>query len=193
MTIYDAHGLHTGNGAAMRTFTGRHVDPFTMTADDVVPADIVHSLAYQCRYNGHSKGWLSVARHSIHVSDWLEAHGHDGDMLLAGLLHDAAEAYIGDLIRPLKHRPEFQFFRELDERVTAVILERFGVGADNTGPYYLHPWKVLPEIIHEADNAITMSEVNFLRHREPYGFWTPASDEQEFRNYLADHRPEDFR
>lgn len=151
-TVYDAIGLHSRGKHEIRTYTGRHVDPFVMTRADVHHRDIAHALSHACRFGGHSEGHLSVARHSINVMHWLERHEASPSELLAGLLHDAAEAYIGDMVRPLKHRDEMQLYRELDDRVTAVILEAFGL-----------PYDELPAIVHEADVAVTNVEVHYLR------------------------------
>ena len=151
-TVYDAIGLHSRGKHEIRTYTGRHVDPFVMTTRDVHHRDIAHALSHACRFGGHSEGHLSVARHSIHVMQWLERHEATVQECLAGLLHDAAEAYIGDMVRPLKHRDEFQLYRALDDRVTAIILKHFHL-----------PFTELPTIVHEADVAITNVEVNHLR------------------------------
>lgn len=171
MTTYDENGLHTGEQRyTMRTFTGRKIDPNVIQTKDVHVLDIVHPLAYQCRYNGHSNGFLSVAAHSCEVATWLVRHDADDNTVLAGLLHDAAEAYIGDMIRPLKKRPEFEHFTKLDDYVTGIILTAFKL-----------PFLELPEIVHEADREVTNVEVHYGR----FNFnSTPAEDEKRFREWL---------
>lgn len=127
-------------GQKMRTFTDRLFDPLDMTVDDVDIADIAHALALSCRYGGHSHGHLSVARHSLWVCADVELHEPwDWQLLMTALLHDASEAYIGDMIRPLKHRPEMAMFREVEARIEATIAERYSL---------IYPY---PQIIHDAD------------------------------------------
>ena len=89
----------------METFSGLWVDPLKMQSKEILIEDIAHSLSLQCRYGGHCRCFYSVAQHSVLVSDLL-----DGILLqLFGLLHDAAEAYLGDIIAPLKEEiPEYK-------------------------------------------------------------------------------------
>ena len=126
------------SGTLMRTVTNKCIYPLDFKLDDVDINDIAHALAMQCRYNGHSVGHLSVARHSLWVSeklaepDWDMWPYHNRKLQLAGLLHDASEAYTGDLIRPLKHRPELAAFLDIEASIEGVIAERFQV--DLTDP-----------------------------------------------------------
>lgn len=171
MTTYDETGLHSGElRFTMRTYTGKKIDPYLLTPKEVEVNDIIHPLAYQCRYNGHSAGFLSVAAHSCEVVEWLRRHGASKHEQLAGLLHDGAEAYIGDMIRPLKKRPEFEHFSKLDDFVTGVILTAFKL-----------PFTELPAIVHEADREVTNVEVHYGRFHFNS---TPQDDEARFRYEL---------
>ena len=139
----DDDGLFIVSPNAMMTWTRHRVDPTIMTPADVNIEDIAHGIARQCRYNGHTGGHLSVARHSLWVSDWLLDQGASRLIALTGLLHDASEAYIGDMIRPLKHNPALgTAFATVDEHVERQIAQRFGLPF----PY--------PPIIKEADNFV---------------------------------------
>lgn len=84
------------------TISGRHIDLADPSPADIDIVDIAYSLAGQARNNGHTRGALwSVADHSLLVSGlvWVETGNHR--LALAGLLHDAAEAYTGDIISPM--------------------------------------------------------------------------------------------
>lgn len=128
----------------MLTQSGRSVDPFNLQPEDVVIEDIAHSLSRICRYNGHVGGYLSVARHSLWVSDWLLDMYGDYVLAKCGLLHDAPEAYSGDMIRPMKYLPEMQFFRDAEDRSERVI----------TGVFNL-PFP-MPDEVHRADSHVTV-------------------------------------
>lgn len=139
----------------MQTYTGRRFDPLIMTPDDVDLDDIAQALSLQNRYNGHTAGPISVARHSIWVMHECElAYGHDTELAFIGLMHDAAEAYIGDIIRPLKHRPQFSGYLDIEKHVEEVIAARYGF----TFPH--------PEEIKLCDQAVTAT-----REREDRTKW----------------------
>lgn len=125
-------------GRWMQTISGRAFYPLGPSVDDVVAMDIGHSLAMQCRYNGHVRRFYSVAEHCVLMSDWILEHATDVTeeerraLALWALLHDGAEAYIGDMVRPLKlHMPDFC---AVDDAVTTVIAQRFGASGDTIPP-----------------------------------------------------------
>jgi len=101
------------------TFIGREVDPLNLTAADIDIRDIAHALALLCRFNGHCARFYSVAQHSVWVSRQC------GDEALIGLLHDAAEAYLGDIPTPVKHR--LPAFKTAEEKAEQAIAARFGL------------------------------------------------------------------
>lgn len=82
--------------------------------------DIAHALANLCRFNGHTQDFYSVAQHSVIVSRNVPDH-----LALAALLHDASEAYLGDMVRPLKR--SMPAYREAEANVERVIEEAFGL------------------------------------------------------------------
>src|SRR4051794_18390687 len=89
------------------------------SASQVRIEDVAHGLAHTCRYAGQSKYFYSVAEHSVLVSHVI-SHSN-----LAALLHDAAEAFVGDMTRPLKQLlPQYKI---VEKRIEQVIFDRFGV------------------------------------------------------------------
>lgn len=84
------------------TFTGRHFDPTDPEENLIDLSDIGHALSLICRGNGHVKYFYSVAQHSIACCREAEARGYSNRVQLACLLHDASEAYMSDVTRPVK-------------------------------------------------------------------------------------------
>lgn len=139
--VLDSEGLWSNGASAscITTYTRRRVDPLNATVEDIDILDIANALARQCRYNGHCYGHLSVARHSIWVSQQLPER-----LQLTGLLHDAAEAYMGDLVKPLKHSEFGEAYLEAEHRLERVIAEKFGLRFP------------MPAEVKEADRYITV-------------------------------------
>jgi hypothetical protein len=127
-------------GAWITTFTGKQFWPLDPLADDIDIRDIARSLSMQCRFIGHSKGFYSVAEHSLHIAGWLTP-----EFALWGLLHDAAEAYLGDLARPIK--PYLTGYVEAEAKIMKAIVQRFN----------LDPIEA-PKEVKEADNRIVFDE-----------------------------------
>lgn len=105
----------------IQTYTGRVAfTVFEPKAEQIAIEDISHALALTCRFGGHSMIHYSVAQHSV-----LMASIAPEEYRLEALMHDAAEAYLGDMVRPLKLRmPEFVAAERL---VEDAIIERFGL------------------------------------------------------------------
>lgn len=80
------------------TYTGKAFDLLNSTPDMVCIEDIAHSLSLLCRYTGHVREFYSVAQHCVLMAENNEPLGDP----MAKLLHDAAEAYIGDIASPWK-------------------------------------------------------------------------------------------
>ncbi len=157
----------------MRTYTGRRVDPMNVQPEDIAIEDIAHSLARQCRFNGHCAGYLSVARHCVDVS-WRLSNANAGThgLVLArwGLLHDAAETYMGDLSRPMKHSGQFETFLAAEVTAERAVARAFNL-----------PYPMPPEV-KDADTASVLQELDVLWAHES----TPAEDEHWFRRRFFD-------
>lgn len=128
------------NGDWMQTYSGKQFYPLDPRAEDVDPVDIAHALSLLCRYNGHVKKFYSVAEHCIHMSFSVPP-----EFALWALLHDATEAYLGDMISPLKRfMPDYQ---KAEERVMKAIAEKFGLSTH-----------IMPAEVKEADTRILLTE-----------------------------------
>lgn len=139
-------------GSWMQTYSGRKFWPLDPRADEIALADIAHGLAMTCRYGGHPRRFYSVAEHAVLVSLHVPP-----EFALHGLLHDSAETYIGDMIRPLKHTPEMSEFRRTEERIEVAVAEAFGLA-----------WT--PEAhaaVKEIDDRILVDEIRELMADPP--------------------------
>jgi len=131
--------------------------------------DIAHHLSLINRFNGATKFPYSVAEHSLSVSYYLSSNDcaslsafEAQKLMLQGLLHDAAEAYTGDIVRPFKRiLPEF--FEIVEERINIAIGLRFNVTLDS-----------LPASVHHADAVMLMTEKRDLLRPSPRK-WTDAN------------------
>lgn len=149
-------------GAYMQTISGRGFWPMDPRLEEVDINDIAHALSNVCRFGGHMAEFYSVAQHSVIVSDLLPRN-----LALQGLLHDAPEAYIGDMIQPLKYcMPQF---KDIENRVWAVIATRYGLPEN------------MDDQVHVADKRAIVTEARDLLHihvdwldREPYCSFAPV-------------------
>ena len=89
------------------TVTGKELDIFALDQNDIDITDIIHALSMINRYNGHTRFPYTVAQHSVYVAQLEYKHSNNARQALAGLMHDAAEAYVGDIVRPLKNTLKF--------------------------------------------------------------------------------------
>jgi hypothetical protein len=109
-------------GGWIQTFTGGRIYPMDARLEELNVKDIAHALANTCRYGGHCIHYYSVAQHSVLVS-----HACKSQHALTGLMHDAAEAYLGDMPRPIKHGPGMGAFRSAERALERLIAARFGL------------------------------------------------------------------
>lgn len=141
-------------GDWMQTFTGRRFYPLDPRPDEIDPEDIAHALSLLCRYGGHVDRFYSVAEHCVLMSEWVAPEN-----ALAALLHDATEAYVVDVPRPLKRQlPDYQ---RIEEQVWFAIAYRFRLRLPM--PF------VLPAEVKVADDRILLTERNELMPRA--GLW----------------------
>lgn len=95
--------------AEIRTYTGVRIDPIHPDEKVIDIIDIAHALSLLCRANGHFKTFYSVGQHSINCMMEARARGYSKKVQFACLLHDASEAYLSDVTRPVKQEmPQYQ-------------------------------------------------------------------------------------
>ena len=117
-------------GPYLQTVSGRWVNPFDPDPAQLDAGDIARALANQCRFGGHSRVFYSVAQHSVIVSRVVEERGGGAEDAFAALMHDATEAYLGDMPHPLKHRsPLGAAFKAAEEGLEQAIRARFAIKA----------------------------------------------------------------
>lgn len=116
----DQSGWNVIAGPSVQVRSGLYLDLENPDPQTILVADIAHALSNLCRYTGHTKHFYSVAQHCCLCAD----NAAPGEAW-AALMHDAAEAYIGDVARPLKGLlPEY---RVIESRLEAVIFSKFEV------------------------------------------------------------------
>jgi hypothetical protein len=145
------------NGDWMQTYTGRQFWPIDPRVSEICIADIAHSLANQCRFAGHCLSFYSVAQHSVIVSRICNSED-----ALWGLLHDAAEAYLVDLPRPIKRFSALGTrYKEVENALMQVVCERFKLPTCE------------PVSVKTADNVALVTEMRDLMSRPP-ALWEEA-------------------
>lgn len=160
----------------MQTYTGRPFYPLEPTLDDIEIESIAHSLSMTCRYNGHCLKFYSVAEHCVLLS-----HTVDPEYARWALMHDAGEAYVGDMVRPLK--PDMPEFVAIETNLEVMIAGRFNLG-----------WP-MPAQVKEHDTRIVVDEMEqnmaparlpwlLLDGQRPLGVtlqcWSPDRAEAEY-------------
>lgn len=176
-------------GCTILLASGYYVNPMALRPDDVRIEDIAHALGNQCRYSGHTREFYSIAEHSVRVCEILSAAGESRDVALYGLLHDAAEAYLVDLPRPLKHDSELSAtYLDAEERCQRAVLCHFGV------------WMPEPAAVRAADLTMLATERRDLMPGDdvwaviadvaplPYGITEPWTPPQARSAFLAVYR-----
>lgn len=129
------------DGAVMLTSTGRYVTPLYPHDWEPDINEIAHHLSNQCRFTGATRVHYSVAEHSVRVASLLPE-----ELRLAGLLHDASEAYLGDMPTYLKRHPFFgETYRSAERALMGRVDAVFGVKTDH-------------ELIHHADRRLLATE-----------------------------------
>lgn len=167
--------IRARKGDWMQTITGKQFWPLDPRPEEVDILDIAGALSKLCRYGGQCLRFYSVAEHCVHV-----ARNAPDDLKLVALLHDASEAYLSDVIRPIKSY--LINYLDIEAGLERVISERF-----------MLPWPMPAEVkrldtailADERDQAMAPPPVPWHQTTEPalgiqLQFWTPKRARAEF-------------
>jgi uncharacterized protein len=168
------------NGDWIQTAMGRQFWPMDPRPEEISLEDIAHALSMTCRFGGHCLHFYSVAEHSVLLSEAVSPEN-----ALWALLHDATEAYLTDVPRPVK--PFLPGYKAAEDALEAVVAKRFGLPLP------------MPNEVKEADRRILTDEAaqNMARPpvpwstiAEPLGvrlhFWSPPKAKAQFFSRFAD-------
>ena len=140
----------------IQTFTGKRFDFEEISPERIDIVDIAHGLSLNCRFNGHCARFYSVAQHSVLVSELVPPEN-----ALWGLLHDAAEAYLGDITRPLKRiLPNIM---EIESKILEAVAQRFALPSS------------VPDAVFAADDKLLATEASQLMAEYSDGHYGPAN------------------
>jgi hypothetical protein len=172
--------------ASIQTYTGIEFFPLNATPETIDQIDIAHALSNTCRYTGHSAFHFSVAQHSVLLCDYIQLIELSEDDQRWGLMHDASEAYLPDIAKPIKHL--IAGFMDIEDNLLHVIAKRFKL-----------PWPKSPiisrldRLLFWREREVLLGEPTWIRRdpsfedtpkmmREhiPIERWTPERARQEW-------------
>lgn len=160
---------------------GAKIDLRNPRSEDIDIGDIAHSLSLVCRFGGHVKHFYSVAEHSILVANLLHEAGQPRAIVLAGLLHDAHEAYLGDVTTPVKSiLREHGAYDELTRGFDQLVAEHAGLSYS-----HLHD-----PAVKAADEQALFIEAEYLMpagldHFHTPGVTVPSASDSRVVHYFA--------
>jgi 5'-deoxynucleotidase YfbR-like HD superfamily hydrolase len=169
-------------GDWIQTYTGKKFWPMDPHVDDVDIEDVAHALSMQCRYAGHCVDFYSVAEHSVLLSHYALHALDDSRLALWLLLHDGSEAYLQDVVRPVKQH--LTGYKSAETVVQDVVYCRYGLRLDDQ-----------PALVDVLDRRILLDEREQVMRQtdavwdcteglEPLGMgipcWTPHQAESRF-------------
>jgi uncharacterized protein len=125
------------------TRSGKQVWPLALRPEDICVEDIAHSLSRQNRFLGHTALPYSVAQHSVLVGHAIWEETRDAGLAMWGLLHDASEAYLGDIINPIKHSGTLDGYLAAEVQAMRAICQRFGLPEEEPAIVKLHDKRAL--------------------------------------------------
>ncbi len=155
-------GLLASSKDTIATYSGGWIRPLNPDPADINIIDIAHALANQCRWTGHVRRFYSVAEHCILAASLVPKKEK-----LPTLLHDASEAYLADLARPIKHAKALgQVYRKYETQLEEAIAVRFKL-----------PPPPMSDTTKWADDAMLRVEIHELMPDSIRALWDPPEVE----------------
>ena len=151
---YHQQAIHLKGGDRLdwiETYTGKKVKLLSPDPSEINIEDIAHGLSRICRFSGQCKHFYSVAQHSLNMAIEMNNRRFGSRLVLLALLHDASEAYIGDVPRPVKQM--LLVYHEIEKRVQSAIWK--GIGIDPPSPFE-------KEVIKRFDDILLGYEAKML-------------------------------
>ncbi len=105
------------------TYSKKPLDPVNAAPEEIQIVDIAHALSLMCRANGHFPYFYSVAQHCVNCVHEAAARGYSERVQFGCLLHDASEAYLSDVTRPIKQL--LPHYLEVEERLQNIIFDKW--------------------------------------------------------------------
>jgi 5'-deoxynucleotidase YfbR-like HD superfamily hydrolase len=138
-------------GNRIKTSTDVYFDLANPTEDTINIEDIAHALSNIPRWGGHAPIFYSVAQHSLHCLQEARKVGHNKEIQLEALMHDAHEAYLLDMPKPIKDLlPDYQ---KLESKVDSVLRRKFGMKSE------------MPKVIKDIDYQVLVKEWNHFTNQ----------------------------
>ena len=130
----------------MNVFSGHRIDPLHIKEEDIYLEDIAHALSLLCRGNGHIKYFYSVAQHSLNCAKEAQRRGYSKHVILSCLFHDASEAYMSDLITPIKK--QMKEYQVIEDKLLETIFQAFHIQLKDEEKII---WKEMDHLLLEAE------------------------------------------
>lgn len=180
------HPVHQTTDGYFNTVSGKKISIHDPHPDQIDIEDIAHALAHLCRFGGHTPYFYSVAQHSIMVMKIAELSplegGQGGDQgggyLLTCLMHDAAEAYVHDIIKPLKHILG-ETYENIEARFEMAIAEKLNI--DLSFSYLVKPYDKLA-LEYEHARFFRRDNEEFNKYN-PSGIFDPPNARKAFLHH----------
>lgn len=165
----------TERGNWIVTYTGERFFPMDPRPEEISILDVAHALSNICRFGGHVNRFYSVAQHCVLAARKVNCHGDD--VALWALLHDASEAYLGDMVKPLKN--SMPAFEAVEAKVMLAVASKFGLCA------------VEPPQVKVIDRQLCVTEARDLIGLNKW--WNPWKDVEPLHETIEPLAPEKAR